>query len=584
MQLFRIFIFQRDFRLEDNSALEVARVHAHESGESIMPIFVFDPAQVNRAATKATIVKKNKWRSPLCQEFMSRCLVELAADIARQHGALTCLSGDFAATVAALAAPGQHSACSAIYYTHDYTPFAVARSAALVALARKLNIGLYGVHDHLILGKTIANKSGGPYLIFGAFYRAALAQKVPTIGHKPANVADEAKGDGKDGGKDGGRTKQLPFCSPAAAKSRAKEAAAHGHFAIVGPDFASVDKEELVGYLAAGGDGVASEAVANGVSNEANRVPDTNITFEEINGGKQSNDKTVCALPPKCTRAAALAALAKAVALPAYAADRDTMNVETGRLSHWIKFGLLSVREVYWAAKASMKKPEAFLRQLYWRDFFYNIMLAEAMRPASGPSTALVSSYNPKFENIKVIKAPAEVKARLTAWRKGMTGFPIVDAAMTELNKTGYMHNRGRLIVASFLTRDLLLYWRLGEQYFARKLIDYDPTINNMNWQTVAGSGPFALKWFRIMNPWRQGLLYDPDAEYIKKWIPALASVPAKDIHRWHEAHERYTVGYRAPMCDHAERKVRALAAYKAALGATGGTADSDDVGVANTA
>src|SRR4029079_903095 len=140
------------------------------------------------------------------------------------------------------------------------------------------------------------------------------------------------------------------------------------------------------------------------------------------------------------------------------------------------------------------------------------------------------------------------------AWCEGQTGFPIVDAGMRQLNETGYMHNRVRMIVASFLTKDLLVDWRWGEKYFAQQLVDYDPAVNNGNWQWVASTGCDAQPYFRIFNPWSQQKKFDPQCNYIKKWIPELCDFPSKAIHAWHD--EKYRAGYGkypAPMIDHAK-------------------------------
>jgi deoxyribodipyrimidine photo-lyase len=153
------------------------------------------------------------------------------------------------------------------------------------------------------------------------------------------------------------------------------------------------------------------------------------------------------------------------------------------------------------------------------------------------------------------------------AWCNGETGFPVVDAGMRQLNTTGYCHNRARLIVASFLIKTLLIDWRDGEKYFATKLTDYDPASNNGNYQWVAGSGADSQPYFRIFNPWRQTENFDPDCEYIKKWIPELENVPAKDILKWDTEWEKYKESkYPKPICNYEEQKEKILKMYKSAL------------------
>ena len=139
-------------------------------------------------------------------------------------------------------------------------------------------------------------------------------------------------------------------------------------------------------------------------------------------------------------------------------------------------------------------------------------------------------------------------------WKKGQTGFPIVDAAMTELNTTGFMHNRCRMIVACFLSKDLFLDWHEGEKYFASKLVDYSPMQNSGGWQWCVGNGTDAAPYFRIFNPWTQQKNYDENCNYIKKWIPALKEVPNADIHRWDKCHVDYLkegVAYYPPIIKH---------------------------------
>jgi deoxyribodipyrimidine photo-lyase len=136
---------------------------------------------------------------------------------------------------------------------------------------------------------------------------------------------------------------------------------------------------------------------------------------------------------------------------------------------------------------------------------------------------------------------------------------------MRELKATGYMHNRARLIVASFLTKTLLIDWREGEEYFATKLTDYDPASNNGNWQWIASSGADSQPYFRIFNPWSQNAEVDPDCNYVKKWVSELEKVPVKDILNWNTEWEKYkNAGYPKPICNYEEQKDKALAMFRA--------------------
>ena len=149
----------------------------------------------------------------------------------------------------------------------------------------------------------------------------------------------------------------------------------------------------------------------------------------------------------------------------------------------------------------------------------------------------------------------------------GKTNFPIVDACMTELNTTGYLHGRGRLIVASFLVKTMLINYKKGEKYFANNLTDYNITNNLNNWMWVTGNGASSQEYFKIFNPWTQGLEHDENAEYIKKWLPQLKDVPAKAIHTWFKEWENYKdTGYGKPILDYEEMREKALDMYAKAL------------------
>lgn len=222
-----------------------------------------------------------------------------------------------------------------------------------------------------------------------------------------------------------------------------------------------------------------------------------------------------------------------------YAHDRDFPSINgTSLLSAHIKFGTLSIREIYSYAKTYMEAPTTFLRELLWHDFFTTVA---ALSPH-----VYKGAYRAEFDALKWDTDTTKFET----WKQGMTGFPIVDAGMRELAATGYMHNRVRMIVASFLIKDLHINWQWGEKYFAQTLTDYDPAVNNGNWQWVAGTGCDASPWFRIFNPWLQQQKFDAECIYIKKWVPELAKLTAKQIHD-PEGDARTRVGYPSPMCDH---------------------------------
>lgn len=233
-----------------------------------------------------------------------------------------------------------------------------------------------------------------------------------------------------------------------------------------------------------------------------------------------------------------------------YSKTHNELFKPTTQLSAYIKFGCISIREVFKA----FRNNRDLIRQLYWRDFYMNILYAF-------PSV-LGKPLKPAYSKIKWHNNTKW----FNAWTTGQTGFPVVDACMRQLNETGYMHNRGRLIVSSFLIKTLLINWQHGEKYFANKLVDYDPASNNGNWQWTAGSGADSQPYFRIFNPWAQSKEYDPDALYIKKWVPELADVQPKVIHKWYDYcndNEYKNIKYNAPICDYVIQKEAALKMYR---------------------
>jgi len=223
-----------------------------------------------------------------------------------------------------------------------------------------------------------------------------------------------------------------------------------------------------------------------------------------------------------------------------YAHNHDYPALNTSHLSAHLKFGTISVRQVYHAIIKYLGKNHPLLRQLYWRDFFTHI----------GYHTPHVfgNAYNKKFAKLRW---STDMK-RFKAWCEGKTGFPIVDAGMRELHTTGFMHNRVRMIVASFLVKDLHINWLWGEKYFAKKLVDYDPAVNNGNWQWSASTGCDAQPYFRIFNPWLQQKKYDTECIYIKKWVPELRNYDTKVIHEYFKSNSPIVNNYPRPILDHA--------------------------------
>jgi deoxyribodipyrimidine photo-lyase len=242
----------------------------------------------------------------------------------------------------------------------------------------------------------------------------------------------------------------------------------------------------------------------------------------------------------------------------------------TAQLSPYLRFGMISARQAAVAALAAIdaactpetrKSAEGWLNELIWREFYVSILyhFPDARR----------MSFRAELEAI-----PWENdEDQFAAWCAGCTGYPVVDAAMRQLVQTGWIHNRVRMIVASFLVKDLLVDWHWGERWFMQCLLDGDPAANNGGWQWVAGTGTDAAPYFRVFNPALQSQKFDPEGAYVRRWVPELARVPDAYIHTpWAmplsvQQQAGCVIGrhYPAPIVDHAWARERALVAHAGA-------------------
>lgn len=245
-----------------------------------------------------------------------------------------------------------------------------------------------------------------------------------------------------------------------------------------------------------------------------------------------------------------------------YREKRDLPAVPgTSTLSPYLRYGLISIRELYQRCKAVAEAQETssaervgietYIKELAWREFYIMVL--------SHQPQVLETDFNPAFRDVRW---DSDEKL-FAAWKEGQTGFPIVDAGIRQMLETGWMHNRVRMIVSMFLTKDLHVHWRLGESFFMQHLVDGEIASNNGGWQWSAGTGADAAPYFRIQNPWTQTKNYDPEGIYIKKWIPELRDVPAasflappkRPLHR----------DYPLPIVDHSEERAKTLARFKEA-------------------
>lgn len=241
---------------------------------------------------------------------------------------------------------------------------------------------------------------------------------------------------------------------------------------------------------------------------------------------------------------------------------RDRPDVDaTSHLSADLRFGTLSPRRVLAEVGTHTEGRAAFVRQLAWRDWYAHLLADLPDLPRA--------AVRPEFDRVRWAEDPDG----LLAWQQGRTGYPLVDAAMRELAATGWMHNRLRMVAASFLVKDLLIDWRHGERWFRRLLVDGDVAQNSGNWQWVAGTGPDAAPYFRVFNPVTQSRRFDPQGTYLRRWLPELAGLGPEAIHApWEAAPLDLAAAgvvlgdtYPAPLVDHAAARDRTIAAYSEA-------------------
>lgn len=266
-----------------------------------------------------------------------------------------------------------------------------------------------------------------------------------------------------------------------------------------------------------------------------------------------------CVAPPECTEEAALQRLAEFVAdgLARYADDRDRADLTgTSELSTHLKYGTIHPRTILAAVAASGVRgdgPDRYVTELAWREYSADVLWHR-------PDSAWAD-----LRGVLARMAYDEPGASLTAWRAGRTGFPFVDAGMRQLLTEGWMPNRVRMVTASFLVKDLHVWWPHGARHFLAHLRDGDVASNSHNWQWVAGTGTDAAPYFRVFNPVTQGLTFDPHGDYVRRHVPELAGLPGRLAHEPWKARDGYAAGYPERIVDHAWEREEALRRLAAA-------------------
>ena len=238
-------------------------------------------------------------------------------------------------------------------------------------------------------------------------------------------------------------------------------------------------------------------------------------------------------------------------ALNNYHEDRNRCDLSgTSHLSHALAHGEIHPRTIL-TRLGDSKGHEVFRKEIAWREFYADVL-------ANNPHT-LDDYFEPRFADMRY-DDPIVHAEKLAAWKSGNTGYPIVDAAMRQLAESGWMHNRARMIVASFLVKDLHFEWQIGAEHFEQHLTDFDPASNSHGWQWTAGCGTDASPYYRVFNPVLQGVKFDPNGDYVRRWVPELRHIPDGSLHEPWNLIDAYAYGYPQPIVDHAKERDESLA------------------------
>ena len=535
--------FRRDLRVADHAAL----YHALSRCQRVVCAFVFDTAILDP-------LPPDDRRVP----FIHSSVVELDSTLREAGGGLTALHGDPTALIPALAA---EIGADAVFTNHDYEPAAIERDRHVGASLTKQSIAFFTFKDQVVFERDeLLTGQKRPYTVFTPYKRAWLAALTPdrlapyavddylhSLARPPVLGAAWFDADGplaqhsSHAHADGARN------------SRAhRRASAHAHHADHAHERAGQPRTPGIPSLADLGFADAHPPALPAGSTGA---------YQLLDDFRNRIDD--------------------------YANTRDFPAVKgPSYLSVHLRFGTISIRALAREAHDTMrhgnKGAETWLSELIWRDFYFQILYHFPRVGLPGDHKA----FRPAYDTI-AWDTGAAADANFAAWCEGRTGYPLIDAAMRQINSSGYMHNRLRMVVASFLVKDLGLDWRLGEAYFEAKLNDFDLSANNGGWQWAASTGCDAQPYFRIFNPITQSEKFDPRGKFIRHYVPEVAKLSDKDIHApWRAKPDALNAAglsmgsdYPMPIVDHDAARKRTLMRFSVVKDASvdaAGPADDD--------
>jgi deoxyribodipyrimidine photo-lyase len=448
-----VFLFHRDLRIVDHTGLRAAAAEAKARGARVLPLFVFTPEQVS---------DKNKLRSVNSVQFMLASLQELETAIHADGGRLAFAYGETPTVLRALhkRLPG---GLGGVVETRDYTPYAKKREAAVAAVCASLGAQHILVEDSYLLAPgTVKTQTGRTFQKFTPFYETVRHSTIPRPLPKVTRIPWLTSFSSSS-------SSSSSFLSARRTTRRTTRPSS-----LPSPPFRFPHQTTL--------------------AHMARRfVPYPNPHIA-VKGGRKEGLRLLQTIPRD------------------YADVHDVPAKRTSMLSAHNHYGTVSIREVYHRGKAL--GLTAFVRQLWWRDFYGHIM---------ADFETLYNTHPYEFQRDPPRPLSPRQLKDFEAWCTGTTGVPLVDAGMKELLTTGYMHNRVRLVVASWLVKDRGVHWRLGERFFAQHLVDYDATQNMMNWIWVASVLPFASAPFRKIDAYRTAEKFNTEGEYVGRWIDTAA-------------------------------------------------------------